>query len=97
MINTAVVLFLVLHLCGAIWFASRMKTQVESVIAALKIIEVDMRSLLSYDAKIQVLAQRMDDGARDRAQVWVAVETLRRDLQEMYRALSRGVGGSSSS
>jgi hypothetical protein len=88
-VNVTIFCFLVLHLGAAIWFASRVNTQVGEISRVLGHMESDIRILLMYDGKIQVLEERMRESAHDREGLRAAVDGLRIELQNLYRDLGQ--------
>ena len=84
-----VVLFLIVHLGAAIWFASRVNTQVCNITETLQRMENDIRALLVYDGKIKVIEERMNQSAGDRTQLWTAVESVRLEVANVLRDLAQ--------
>ena len=79
----SLLLFLLAQLGSAIWFASKMNTKVGEMSRTLAGLEQDVRSLVTFDAKIQVLHERMNQSQQDRGQLWVAVNDLRRTMSSV--------------
>jgi len=61
MVGAIVVLavFLVGHLGGAIWVASKMHEQVKQVVRSLGLLSSDVRVLLAQDSRVAVLDSRV--------------------------------------
>lgn len=76
-------LFLLTHLGGAIWFASRINTKVGVMTNTLTNLEKDVKSLVKFDTKIEVLHERMNQSQADRSRLWEAVVDLRRSISNV--------------
>ena len=72
--------FLLTHLLGAIWFASKMNTKVGLMTVALSDLQEDVKALVKFDTKIEVLHERMNQSQADRSRLWEAVVDLRRTV-----------------
>jgi hypothetical protein len=68
------------HLFGAIWFASKINTKVGLMADTLANLEKDVKSLVRFDTKIEVLHERMNQSQADRGRLWEAVVDLRRSI-----------------
>lgn len=68
--------FLLTHLFAAIWFASKMNTRVTAIAKALDNLEQDMKTLIRFDAKIEVLHERMNQSQEDRRMLWTEIRKV---------------------
>lgn len=79
----AVIIFLLTHLFGAIWFASRVNTKVGMMAQTLESLEQDVKLLVKFDAKIEVLHERMNSSQQDRTKLWEALVDIRRAVSSI--------------
>jgi hypothetical protein len=76
--------FLVVHLCAAIWFASRMNSTVEQMARAIVRLETDIRELVALDKRLGLLEQSVN-------MKFDAVDCSLKDLRDGWR-LGRFIG-----
>lgn len=64
----------------AIWVASKLNTKVGLLANTLESLERDVKSLVKFDTKIEVLHERMNQSQADRSRIWEAVVDVRRTV-----------------
>jgi hypothetical protein len=76
----ALILFVLGQVFAAIWFAAKLSTKVGIMAKSLTNLEEDMKALVKFDTKIEVLHERMNQSQADRSRIWEAIVDLRSAL-----------------
>lgn len=84
----SVIGFLIVHLCAAIWFASRVNTEMREMRRAMVNLEVDVRGLLTFDKRIAVLEERVQRNEQDIREAWKLLPPIKLRKYVFYAKLT---------